>query len=139
MTEKVFRTVIADDVPDLRRLLKRVVERSGRFEVVGEAANGLEAVVVAGRLKPDLLLLDVSMPVCDGLEALPQVRQEVPDTIIAMVSGFEAARLERTALDLGASAYLEKGMRPDEIIDVLLAVMERTSVGDDTEGHSPAS
>lgn len=139
MTEKVFRTVIADDLPELRRLLRRVVERSGRFEVVGEASNGLEAIVVTEQLRPDLLLLDVSMPVCDGLEALPQIRAQAPDTVIAMVSGFDVGRLGRSALDLGASAYLEKGMRPNEMIHVLLDLLERQDEADDPEDRSPGS
>lgn len=139
MTGSRFRTVIADDLPEMRRLLKRVVERGGRFEVIGEAGNGLEAIVAVREQQPDLLLLDISMPVCDGLEALPQVRASSPRTVVAMVSGFEAGRLESTARKLGASAYLEKGMQPDEIVDVLLAVMEEQQDPPDTETGSPAS
>ena len=65
------RLVIADDVPPLRSLPRRVLERSGAFDVVGEAANGEEAIALARRHRPDLVLLDVSMPVMSGLEALP--------------------------------------------------------------------
>jgi DNA-binding NarL/FixJ family response regulator len=125
MTETPFRTVLADDVFDLRFMVKLALERSGHFKVVAEAENGDEAVELAREHQPDLVLLDVSMPVKDGLEALPDIRKVSPDAKVVMLSGFEAARLAATALESGASAYLEKGIPPRELVDELLRVLDQ--------------
>lgn len=119
-----FRTLLADDVFDLRFMVKLALERSGRFLVVAEAENGDEAVRMAEQHQPDLVLLDVSMPVKDGLEALPDIRIVSPQSKVVMLSGFEASRLAATALDAGAAAYLEKGIPPTELVTELLKVLE---------------
>lgn len=118
-----LRTVIADDYPDLRMLFRLSLEMSGRFAVVGEAGNGREAVELTEQLRPNLLLLDVSMPVMDGLEALPLVRGASPDTVVVVLSGFDQRRLGPVALAAGARAYLEKGITPDELVHRLIEVM----------------
>lgn len=119
-----FRTVVADDVFDLRFMVKLALERSGRFQVVAEAENGAEAVAAAQEHQPDLVLLDVSMPVKDGLEALPDILDVSPRAKIVMLSGFEASRLAATALESGAAAYLEKGIPPRELVQELLKVLD---------------
>ena len=123
MVDAPFRTVLADDVFDLRFMVKLALERSGRFQIVAEAENGDEAVQMAKQHQPDLVLLDVSMPVKDGLEALPDIRNVSPTTKVVMLSGFEASRLASTALESGASAYLEKGIPPGELVSELLKVL----------------
>ncbi len=123
MNDTVFRAVLADDVFDLRFMVKLALERSGRFKVVAEAENGNEAVAMAEQHQPDLVLLDVSMPVKDGLEALPDIRTVAPNTKVVMLSGFEASRLAAAALESGASAYLEKGIPPGELVSELLKVL----------------
>lgn len=125
MTEVPYRTVLADDVFDLRFMVKLALERSGRFQVVGEAENGDEAVKLAEKHQPDLVLLDVSMPVKDGLEALPDIRTVSPNAKVVMLSGFEASRLASTAIESGASAYLEKGIPPGQLVTELLKVLGR--------------
>jgi DNA-binding NarL/FixJ family response regulator len=114
---------LADDVFDLRFMVKLALERSGRFVVVAEAENGDEAVKMAEQHQPDLVLLDVSMPVKDGLQALPDIRAVSPDAKVVMLSGFEASRLAAAALESGAAAYLEKGIPPGELVDELLKVL----------------
>ena len=125
MSQVPFRTVLADDVFDLRFMVKLALERSGRFEVVAEAENGDEAVDLAKKHQPDLVLLDVSMPVKDGLEALPDIRTVSPNAKVVMLSGFEASRLAATAIASGAAAYLEKGIPPGELVSELLKVLGR--------------
>ncbi len=124
MTATQFRTVLADDVFDLRFMVRLALERSGRFVVVAEAENGDEAVQMAEQHQPDLVLLDVSMPVRDGLEALPDILTASPHSKVVMLSGFEASRLAVTALEAGAAAYLEKGIPPAELVAVLLNILE---------------
>jgi DNA-binding NarL/FixJ family response regulator len=117
-----FRVVVADDFADMRHLVKVTLERSGRFKVVAEAENGVEAVDSARELRPDLLVLDLSMPVLSGMEALPQIRDASPDTKVVVLSGFDRSRMESEAIAGGAVGYLEKGLRPSQLVDELLAV-----------------
>jgi DNA-binding NarL/FixJ family response regulator len=122
-TEPRFRVVVADDFADMRHLVKVTLERSGRFEVVSEAANGVEAVDAATSHQPDIVLLDLSMPVLSGMEALPQIRAASPDTKVVVLSGFDRSRMESDARAGGAVGYLEKGLRPNQLVDELLAVL----------------
>jgi DNA-binding NarL/FixJ family response regulator len=117
-----FRVVVADDFADMRHLVKVTLERSGRFEVVAEAENGVEAVDMARDQQPDILVLDLSMPVLSGMEALPQIRDASPGTKVVVLSGFDRSRMESEALAGGAVGYLEKGLRPGQLVDELLAV-----------------
>ena len=138
MAPAPFRTLLADDVVDLRFMVKLALERSGRFQIVAEAENGEQAVAMARQYQPDLVLLDVSMPVRDGLEALPDIRSASPGAKVVMLSGFEASRLASSALASGASAYLEKGIPPRQLVAELLAVLEPDEPGPPSgnNGHS---
>ena len=124
-----YTALLADDVPELRRLLRQVLEWSERFEIVGEAEDGQAAIQMAQEHKPDLVLLDISMPVLDGMAALPRLIEASPGTKVVILSGFEAARLEAAALAEGASAFIEKGVSPAELIDKLLAVLDGDLAG----------
>lgn len=119
-----YRAMLVDDVPELRRLLRHVLEWSDRFEVVGEADNGRNAIELAQELSPDLVLLDISMPVMDGMEALPQIVRSAPDSKVVMLSGFEAERLGQAAIDMGAAGYIEKGTAPAQLMSRLLSILD---------------
>jgi len=101
--------VVCDDVPELRRLLREVLEEGGEMQVVGEAADGREAVEVIERLQPDVVILDLSMPQLDGLEAIPLIHQVAPAAEICIFSGFEEGKVAEVALRLKASRYVRKG------------------------------
>lgn len=107
-------------------MLRLALELSGRFTVVAEAMNGAHAVELATMYKPDLALLDLSMPALDGLEALPQILQVSPDTKVVVLSGFEEARMAPVALKGGAVAYLEKGVPPRRLVQALIEIMQPT-------------
>jgi DNA-binding NarL/FixJ family response regulator len=119
-----IRVVIADDAVGLRRLLRAVLTRQPGFEVVGEAGNGAEALVAVSRTRPDLVLLDLTMPVMDGLEALPRIIGLSPSTRVVVLSGFNAGQMEHEALALGAHAYLTKGLPPGELVAALRRAVE---------------
>lgn len=110
------RTLLVDDAVDLRMLIRRALEASGRYEVVGEANDGIEAIAQASELDPELVLLDLSMPRMDGLEALPRLRVVSPAAAIVVLSGHTRGLAEEAALAAGAVAYLEKGLRPTELL-----------------------
>lgn len=103
------RVFIADDVEALRVLWRQLLSEDGNIEVVGDAGDGVRAIEGVKATKPDVLVLDLSMPQVDGLEVIRTLRAQVPETRIVVASGFAAARLAPLALELGASAYFEKG------------------------------
>ena len=109
------RVVLVDDTTDLRDLLRFALKRHG-FEVVGEAGDGREGIEVVTRLRPDLILLDMAMPVMDGLEALPHMRAACPVAKIVVLSGFGAAEMTRRAVAAGADGYLQKGAPISRVI-----------------------
>lgn len=105
------RVLVVDDTPDIRDLVALTLEVTGggEFEVVGEAGDGRAAIEEAARLLPDLVLLDLAMPVMDGLEALPAIRRAAPGAKVLVLSGFNARELGGEAMEAGASGYMEKG------------------------------
>ena len=127
MTTRKLRVVLADDTAEYRLLLRLILEQDGRFEVVAEAADGAEAVRVTTAEQPDALVLDLTMPVMDGLQAIPGVRAGSPETAIVVLSGFARGRLDRDALARGASAYVEKGEAFSVIVATLLDVTSTVS------------
>jgi DNA-binding NarL/FixJ family response regulator len=106
--ERKIRVVLVDDVPELRLLVRVTLEEDPGIEVVGEAANGREGVAVVQATDPDLVLLDLSMPDMDGLEAIPLMREHAPNARVVVLSGHEAGRVSLEALDQGASRYINK-------------------------------
>ena len=113
------RVVVCDDVDAYRSLISMLLGFEDGVSVVGEAANGQEAIDVADREKPDVILLDVGMPVMDGIEALPGIRAAAPDCRVIMLTGFSSDEVRRRAMAAGASDYVEKGASPDEIIRIV--------------------
>ena len=124
---------VVDDASEVRLLMKTRLRASGRFDVVGEGADGHDAVALAEKLTPALMLLDVSMPDMDGLEALPEVRRVSPGTRVVMFSGFDEQGLADRARDLGAAAFLEKSVPVDDLVNELLALADRPPVPDGGE------
>jgi len=115
------RVLVVDDEPDLRLLVRMVLERTQRFEVVGEAGDGLAAIALAEEHQPDLTLLDLSMPRMSGVAALPRIREVAPRSKVVILSGWDPANaVEHTGA--GAVAYLEKGISPTRLVDELLVV-----------------
>ncbi|MEA2516794.1 MAG: hypothetical protein QOG16_632 [Actinomycetota bacterium] len=114
-----IRVLIVDDVPDLRALFRLMLEKDGRFEVVGEAGDGNEAVARAGELKPDVIVLDIAMPGLDGINATPLLHQAAPGVRILVVSGFEGPGVAERAIAACATAFLSKGVPPDSFISKL--------------------
>jgi DNA-binding NarL/FixJ family response regulator len=103
-----IRVFLVDDVRELRMLLRLELEEDPRIEVVGEAADGLEGVEGVARVQPDVVLLDLSMPNMDGLEAIPLMRERAPGARLVVLSGHQAGRVSLEALSQGATRYVDK-------------------------------
>ncbi len=110
-----IRVFLCDDVEAFRALMRYVLEEDPDIMVVGEAADGQAGVDGVAREKPDVVLLDLSMPVLDGLEAIPLMLDVSPGTKIIGLSGFTADRMAETMIAEGAVAYLEKGADLEDI------------------------
>lgn len=129
------RILLADDTEDIRTLLRILLEADARFRVVAEAADGSEAVLLAAQQKPDVIVLDLAMPVLDGLEALPEIRRVSPASAIIVLSGFETKRMADRALAAGADRYIEKGTA---ITELATAIIELVGDGSQTPSGTPA-
>jgi DNA-binding NarL/FixJ family response regulator len=116
--------LLCDDVRAFRVLLRASLEEDSRIAVVGEADDGLRGIEQAGVLQPDVVLLDLAMPRCDGMEAIPLMLERSPRTRIIALSGFSADRMAGPVLACGAHAYLEKGA---EIHEIRAAVLDAAS------------
>jgi signal transduction histidine kinase len=119
------RVVVVDDTPDLRLLLRLTLERDGDISVVGEASDGREGIDAVARLQPELVMLDLAMPVMDGIEALPLIKAACPATRVVVLSGFEAGAMEERSRNAGADAYLQKGAAPRQILSVVRGLLDR--------------
>ena len=111
--------MLADDHTMFRQGLAEMLSTDGEIEVVGEAANGAEAVAVTQREKPDVLLLDVEMPVMDAREAIEDLMRLDPVPKVVIVTMFDNPRLVRNLLARGASAYLVKSATMEELISAV--------------------
>ena len=114
-----LRVVVVDDEADVRGLVRFLLQQTDGFEVVGEAANGREAIDLAAAERPDVVLLDLRMPVMDGAEAIPQIREQSPDTRIVVFTADPAAEVE------GVDAQVIKGASMAEVLSSLAEAPSR--------------
>lgn len=119
--------LICDDNEAMRALLGAIVSASPGMRVVGEAADENDAVAQATRLQPNVILLDLAMPIRSGFESLPELRQVAPSATIIVFSGFAGSIVADEVLALGATAYLEKGADPDTIVATIEQALSNTS------------
>ena len=105
---QTLRILIVDDHELMRGGLRSLLGSLPEWEVCGEAVDGVEAVEKAKELKPDVVVLDINMPILNGLEAVRLIRKEVPQTQVVMLSRYEAAEMRAKALEAGAREYVPK-------------------------------
>jgi len=116
---KKIRVLLADDHQLFREGLANILNAQPDFEVVGEASDGLEVLVKARKLTPDLILMDVGMPGCDGVEATQRVKQELADVVIVMLTVRDEDEKLFEAIKSGAQGYLLKSIRSRELLSML--------------------
>jgi DNA-binding NarL/FixJ family response regulator len=136
------RVLLADDHGGLRRALRGLLEETG-FEVVGESGDGADAVALARLLRPDIVVIDVRMPVLNGLDAAKLIKDQRPPTQVVVLSAFDSPELQRQAREAGAFAYLDKGTMAGHLRRVLLgaavqAVLDANPLPPDGPDPRPA-
>jgi DNA-binding NarL/FixJ family response regulator len=114
------RVLIADDQLLFAEALEAVLAMDERIEIVGRAANGSEAIELARTHRPDVVLMDLSMPVLDGFEATRAIREELSDTRVVVLSGSAASADVARARDAGAAAYMTKDQIAQELVSAIL-------------------
>ena len=117
-----MRILLADDHAVVRRGLEMVLRLEPDFDVVGDAANGEEAVAQARQLAPDLVLLDLKMPRMDGVAAARAIKRHAPQTRILMLTGIDDGQEILKALEAGADGYVLKEVSPDELIHAIRVI-----------------
>lgn len=117
------RILLADDTPLFRRAIATLIDEQGDLVVVGQADTGAEAVELAVELRPDLVVLDVEMPVMDGIAAARRIREVLPEARIIMLTVWEDDEHLLEAVRVGVHGYLLKDLRPEELYEMVRSVM----------------
>jgi two-component system, NarL family, response regulator NreC len=121
-TPTVKRALIADDHRIMREGLRSLLEKSGDFKCIGEADDGYQAVKMAKELRPDIVIMDIAMPNLNGIEATRQIKNELPEVEVVVLSMHATRNYVLQVLQAGASAYLLKDSAFEELSTALLAI-----------------
>lgn len=122
MNAPQIRVLVVDDHPIVREGLQSLIGRQADMVVVGEAENGEEALRMAATMQPEVVVLDLRMPVMDGIAALPRLRALVPGLRVVVLTAYDSDGLIHGALQAGASAYLLKDSSRTDLTDTIRAV-----------------
>ena len=118
-SKRRLTVLIADDQTLFREGIKDLLENEKSIEVVGEAADGQEAIRLAKKLKPNVILMDIKLPHLDGVSATRQIRKECPDTNVLILSSFEDEAHVMESIQAGANGYLSKMLPASELVNAL--------------------
>ncbi len=124
MPDNAIRLLLAEDIEILRKGLKVLLAGHPHLEVAGEAADGVEAVRMAMELKPDVILMDLSMPRMEGAEAIAEIKRRIPQTGILALTAYMEPDLVKKTLAAGADGYLLKNVKSDELAMAIEKVAE---------------
>lgn len=127
-SKKLITIVIADDHTLVREGTKQLLDEHPGLSVVGEAADGQEAVEVVTRLKPDVVLMDIAMPGMNGIEATKRIKETNPSTSVLVLTAYDDEQYIYALLDAGAAGYLLKNVSGEELARSIYAVAEGESV-----------
>ena len=125
MTKKLAARVMIVDDNDLTRTLLRGILRGDDCEVIGEASNGEQGLEMALRLRPNVVFLDVIMPKASGLEVLEQLRTELPETAVLMVTGTADRETVQAAITGGAAGYIVKPFNAARVLDAVRQALDK--------------
>jgi NarL family two-component system response regulator LiaR len=123
-----IKVLIADDHAIVRVGTRRIIEQEADIEVVAEAANGTEAVNLAGSTRPDVAIMDIAMPGVDGIEATKQIKSLYPSIAVLILSAYDDDQFVFSLLEAGAAGYLLKSIRGRELVEAIRRVYAGESV-----------
>ena len=123
-----IRIIIADDHTVVRKGTRQILEQEPDFKVVGEAANGEEAMQLVTTLKPDVAIIDIAMPVLDGIQATKRIKETNPSTAVLILSTYDNDEYVFALLEAGAAGYLLKDVSGQDIINAVRAINRGESV-----------
>ncbi len=126
--DKKIRVLIADDHIVFRQGTRALLEQEPDLEVIGEAGDGEEAINMAKELNPDVAIIDIAMPVVDGIAATKQIKESCPDTNILILSAYDDDQFVFRLLQAGAAGYLLKSVPSSELITAIRAVKAGDSI-----------
>ena len=119
-----IRVVVADDHPIIRGMVRSALEQHPHFEVCGEAENGAEAIEEVRRVKPDVVVLNITMPLVNGFEAAREIKKHAPETAIVILSSHADKRFIAEAKKIGVRAYVPKSKIGEGLIKALEAAIK---------------
>jgi DNA-binding NarL/FixJ family response regulator len=125
---RLVKILLVDDHPLLRFALKEILEKQPEFKVIAEASDGAEAVSLATRLLPDVVIMDINMPTIDGIEATRQIRAKCPNIAILVLTVYDDSEHVMNILEAGAMGYLTKQAFAKEIIHAIRAALTGDTV-----------
>ena len=126
-TDRSVRILIADDQPIIRMMVRSTLETVPHFEVCAEAVDGAQAIEQAQKLKPDVVVLNVTMPVLNGFDAAREIKAILPETAIVILSSHADQRFVEAAKKIGVRAYIAKSKAGDALVKAIEAAVK----GDD--------
>lgn len=126
-SDRPIRVLVADDSATALACICRYLEFEGLFEIVGTASDGLRLVQKAGRLRPDLVLTDLSMPLLNGLEATAELRRLFPELRIVVITQLSGLSLREECVRRGADALVEKTQMPEKLMEEVAKLFPRDS------------
>lgn len=120
-----YGVVVVDDAADLRMLISLAFKRDGRFEVLACVGDGQRGIDAVRQHRPDVVLMDVSMPIMDGLTATRKLKEEFPDLPIMILTGYGDPRVQEEASRAGADCFMDKTQPLTAVADALVALASR--------------
>lgn len=124
MGKKLARVLLVDDNDVMRSLLRSML-RGEDYEVIGEARNGDQGLDMALRLQPDIICLDIEMPLKNGIEVLPALREKLPAARVFMITGHTERAMVQAAIEGGASGYIVKPFNAAKVLDTLAVTADK--------------
>ena len=119
-----IKVLLVDDFEPIRQSLRSMLLRTGKFQVVGHATDGLEAIQKVQELQPDLILLDIGLPKLNGIAAVPQIRRVAPKSKILFLTQNTSPEIVEAALGTGAHGYVVKSEAGTELFEALESVIQ---------------